>query len=81
MAAWPAPRTSEQDREIATWWTLLTMQPAGEIRDALYDRIPLTRDDLALIDTTAFQRLDRIQHSDSSPHLPGAKHTASSLLG
>jgi HD superfamily phosphohydrolase len=52
------------------------MQPDGEIRDALYDRIPLTRDDLALIDTPAFQRLDRIQQLGFVSRIwPGAKHT------
>jgi HD superfamily phosphohydrolase len=76
MATWPDARTTEQDREIAAWWTRLTMQPEGEIRDALYDRIPLTRDDLALIDTPAFQRLDRIQQLGFVSRVwPGAKHT------
>jgi uncharacterized protein len=69
-------RSAAQDREIATWWTRLTMQPDGEIRDALYDRIPLTRDDLALIDTASFQRLDRIQQLGFVSRIwPGAKHT------
>src|SRR5688572_14633108 len=31
------------------------------VRDALYDRIPLGRPDVALIGTTAFSRLERIQ--------------------
>lgn len=76
MAAWSVARSIEQDREIAAWWTRLTMQPAGEIRDALYDRIPLTRDDLALIDTPAFRRLDRIQQLGFVSRVwPGAKHT------
>jgi uncharacterized protein len=76
MPTWSDARTTEQDREIAAWWTRLTMQPAGEIRDALYDRIPLTRDDLALIDTPAFQRLDRIQQLGFVSRVwPGAKHT------
>jgi HD superfamily phosphohydrolase len=76
MRAWPPARTTEQDREIAAWWTRLTMQPESEIRDALYDRIPLTRDDRALIDTAAFQRLDRIQQLGFVSRIwPGAKHT------
>lgn len=76
MVTSPDPRTPEQDREIAAWWTRLTMQPDGEIRDALYDRIPLTRDDLALIDTAAFQRLDRIQQLGFVSRVwPGAKHS------
>src|SRR5690606_34428322 len=76
MATWSATRTIEQDREISSWWTRLTMQPDGEIRDALYDRIPLTRDDLALIDTPEFRRLDRIQQLGFVSRVwPGAKHT------
>ncbi len=72
----PDARTPAQDREIAAWWTRLTMQPDGEIRDALYDRIPLTRDDLALIDTPPFQRLDRIQQLGFVSRVwPGAKHS------
>ncbi len=76
MATWSATRTIEQEREISSWWTRLTMQPDGEIRDALYDRIPLTRDDLALIDTPEFRRLDRIQQLGFVSRVwPGAKHT------
>jgi HD superfamily phosphohydrolase len=75
MASWPA-RPAGEDRAIAAWWTRLTMQPDGEIRDALYDRIPLTRDDLSLIDTPDFQRLDRVQQLGFVSRIwPGAKHT------
>jgi len=76
MTAWPPARTADETRAIADWWTALTMHPLGEIRDALYDRIGLTRDDLALIDTQEFQRLDRIQQLGFVSRIwPGAKHT------
>ncbi|HEV2127742.1 MAG TPA: HD domain-containing protein [Thermomicrobiales bacterium] len=76
MAAWPHIRTDEQTRAVTAWWMRLGTQPDGEIRDALYDLVPLTRDDLALIDTTAFQRLDRVQQLGFVSHIwPGAKHT------
>lgn len=46
------------------------------IRDSLYDRIPLTAADVALIETPAFLRLDRIQQLGFvSKVWPGAKHT------
>ncbi len=46
------------------------------IRDSLYDRIPLTRADVALIETPDFLRLDRIQQLGFvSKVWPGAKHT------
>ncbi|HEU5424212.1 MAG TPA: HD domain-containing protein, partial [Nitrolancea sp.] len=46
------------------------------IRDSLYDRIPLTSADVALIETPAFLRLDRIQQLGFvSKVWPGAKHT------
>lgn len=62
--------------EIARWWTDLMSSPAGEIRDSLYDRILLTRDDLLLIETPQFQRLDRIQQLGFVSRIwPGAKHT------
>ncbi|MCC6628163.1 MAG: HD domain-containing protein [Chloroflexi bacterium] len=48
----------------------------GSIRDSLYDRLPLTRRDLALMDTPAFLRLDEIkQLGFISKVWPGAKHT------
>jgi uncharacterized protein len=76
MTAWPSARTGDETLRIESWWTMLTMNPAGEIRDALYDRIPLTPEDLALIDTPEFQRLDRIQQLGFVSRIwPGAKHT------
>ncbi len=46
------------------------------IRDSLYDRIPLSAADTALIETPAFLRLDRIQQLGFvSKVWPGAKHT------
>lgn len=46
------------------------------IRDSLYDRIALSADDIALIETPAFLRLDRIQQLGFvSKVWPGAKHT------
>ncbi|MDP9364620.1 MAG: HD domain-containing protein [Chloroflexota bacterium] len=45
------------------------------VRDALYDRIPLARPELALIGTPAFLRLDRIQQLGFVSRVwPGAKH-------
>ncbi|MDW8060522.1 MAG: HD domain-containing protein [Thermomicrobium sp.] len=46
------------------------------VRDSLYDRIPLTAAEVALIGTPTFQRLDRIQQLGFvSKVWPGAKHT------
>lgn len=46
------------------------------VRDSLYDRIPLTAAEVALISTPTFQRLDRIQQLGFvSKVWPGAKHT------
>ncbi|HWV36700.1 MAG TPA: HD domain-containing protein, partial [Thermomicrobiales bacterium] len=46
------------------------------IRDGLYDRIPVPRAALALISTPAFLRLDRIQQLGFVSRVwPGAKHT------
>lgn len=46
------------------------------IRDALYDRIPLTEPELALIDTSAFGRLERIQQLGFVSRVwPSARHT------
>ncbi len=46
------------------------------IRDALYDRIPLTVPELALINTSAFARLERIQQLGFVSRVwPSARHT------
>jgi HD superfamily phosphohydrolase len=46
------------------------------VRDALYDRIPLTRAEIALIGTAAFARLERIQQLGFVSRVwPGARHT------
>jgi len=46
------------------------------VRDALYDRIPLTGPDVALMATPAFLRLDGIQQLGFVSRVwPGAKHT------
>ena len=46
------------------------------IRDALYDRVPVTPPELALISSQAFLRLDRIQQLGFVSRVwPGAKHT------
>jgi len=46
------------------------------IRDSLYDRIPLTAAEVAILSTAAFQRLDRVQQLGFvSKVWPGAKHT------
>ena len=46
------------------------------IRDALYDRIPLTEPELALINTSAFARLERIQQLGFVSRVwPSARHT------
>jgi HD superfamily phosphohydrolase len=49
---------------------------ASVIRDALYDRIPLTEPELALINTPAFARLERIQQLGFVSRVwPSARHT------
>jgi len=49
---------------------------ATTVRDALYDRIPLSPPELALIGTPAFLRLDRIQQLGFVSRVwPGAKHS------
>jgi uncharacterized protein len=49
---------------------------AGVIRDSLYDRLPLTAGEIALMETPAFLRLDEIkQLGFISKVWPGAKHT------
>jgi HD superfamily phosphohydrolase len=46
------------------------------VRDALYDRIPLTEPEIALIGTPAFSRLERIQQLGFVSRVwPGARHT------
>lgn len=49
---------------------------AATVRDALYDRIPLTAPERALIGTAAFARLERIQQLGFVSRVwPGARHT------
>ena len=46
------------------------------VRDALYDRIPLTGPEIALLGTSAFSRLERIQQLGFVSRVwPGARHT------
>jgi HD superfamily phosphohydrolase len=46
------------------------------VRDALYDRIPLSRPEIALISTPVFGRLERIQQLGFVSRVwPGARHT------
>lgn len=46
------------------------------VRDALYDRIPLTAPELALINTASFARLERIQQLGFVSRIwPSARHT------
>jgi HD superfamily phosphohydrolase len=67
--------------------TIASERPVGErvpaigfpvatmVRDALYDRIPLSTPELALIGTRAFMRLDRIQQLGFVSRIwPGARH-------
>jgi HD superfamily phosphohydrolase len=50
--------------------------PATVIRDQLYDRIPMSAPELALVSTSAFQRLERIQQLGFASRIwPGARHT------
>lgn len=50
--------------------------PATVIRDQLYDRIPMSRPELALLSTPAMQRLERIQQLGFASRIwPGARHT------
>jgi HD superfamily phosphohydrolase len=60
----------------------LRLEPAtrfpieATVRDALYDRIPLTAPERALIGTAAFTRLERIQQLGFVSRVwPGARHT------
>ena len=51
-------------------------RPTRQVRDALYDRIPLTDADLALIDSPPFLRLDAIQQLGFVSRVwPGARHS------
>jgi len=51
-------------------------QPITNIRDALYDRIPINAAESALLGTEAFLRLDRIQQLGFISRVwPSAKHT------
>src|SRR3954453_3067600 len=46
------------------------------VRDALYDRIPLSQPEIALISTPEFGRLERIQQLGFVSRVwPGARHT------
>ncbi|MGC4106652.1 MAG: HD domain-containing protein [Thermomicrobiales bacterium] len=50
--------------------------PDTEVRDALYDLVPLNRRETALMSTPEFLRLDRIQQLGFVSRVwPGAKHT------
>jgi uncharacterized protein len=61
----------ERGRAPATGFPIETT-----VRDALYDRIPLGRPDIALIGTPAFVRLERIQQLGFVSRVwPGARHT------
>src|ERR687894_3307288 len=71
-----------QDRSILAVMTEPRTTPATAfpnettVRDALYDRIPLGRPDIALIGTPAFVRLERIQQLGFVSRVwPGARHT------
>lgn len=49
---------------------------ATTIRDALYDRVPVTAPELAVIDSPSFARLERIQQLGFVSRIwPGARHT------
>jgi uncharacterized protein len=71
-----------QDRSILAFMTEPRTTPATAfpvettVRDALYDRIPLGRPDVALIGTAPFVRLERIQQLGFVSRVwPGARHT------
>jgi len=54
----------------------LSLPVETTIRDAIYDRIPLSGPELAIMATPAFLRLDRIQQLGFVSRVwPGAKHT------
>lgn len=57
-------------------FTATGFQSAGVVRDQLYDRIALAREELALIGSLPFQRLERIQQLGFASRIwPGARHT------
>ncbi|MBA3450321.1 MAG: HD domain-containing protein, partial [Chloroflexia bacterium] len=62
---------SEQRIAPATGFPIVTT-----VRDALYDRIPLAQAEIALLGTSAFARLERIQQLGFVSRIwPGARHT------
>ncbi len=62
---------SHRGRTAGTGFPVATM-----LRDPLYDIIPLAREELRLIDTQAFLRLERIQQLGFVSRVwPGARHT------
>ncbi len=73
MIRWLAilPVMSELRIAPATGFPVVTT-----VRDALYDRIPLARPEIALLGTAAFARLERIQQLGFVSRVwPGARHT------
>jgi HD superfamily phosphohydrolase len=51
-------------------------RPTATIRDQLYDRIEMSPEELALISSSPFQRLERIQQLGFASRVwPGARHT------
>lgn len=51
-------------------------RPIATIRDQLYDRVEMSREELALISSLPFQRLERIQQLGFASRVwPGARHT------
>jgi HD superfamily phosphohydrolase len=72
MAAWNEPN-ERSDRGRLT--PGIDAPVVTTIRDALYDRIPLSRPELALMETAAFRRLERIQQLGFVSRIwPGARH-------
>jgi uncharacterized protein len=54
----------------------IEFQTVATIRDQLYDRIPMSAEELALINTPPFLRLERIQQLGFASRVwPGARHT------
>jgi hypothetical protein len=77
-AAAPAvPRESQSESSgIAATVPGLNLPVETTVRDAIYDRIPLSAPELAIMATPAFLRLDRIQQLGFVSRVwPGAKHT------
>ncbi len=74
----PGPARSEPDAPVSFAATVpgLNLPIESTIRDAIYDRIPLSAPELAILATPAFLRLDRIQQLGFVSRVwPGAKHT------